>query len=106
MKISCCVVRQINRRFLNKINMLFLLDFGNCKSFMYLDVLECPQVGPQAVFVVTRDEDDMSSAHTSDLEDEDENDGDDAASWTTVDSAEQRGREVCSSKFHLPEAFI
>lgn len=48
------------------------------------------------MFVVTRDEDDMSSAHTSDLEDEDENDGDDAASWTTVDSAEQRSREVCS----------
>ncbi|XP_024394860.1 probable ubiquitin-conjugating enzyme E2 23 isoform X2 [Physcomitrium patens] len=50
------------------------------------------KVGPQAVFVVTRDEDDMSSAHTSDLEDE--NDGDDGASWTTVDSAEERAREL------------
>ena len=66
----------------------------------------CLQVGPQAVFVVTRDEDDMSSAHTSDLEEEDEIDGDDAASWTTVDSAEQRGREVCSSKFHNLDALI
>ncbi|KAG0614322.1 hypothetical protein M758_6G168100 [Ceratodon purpureus] len=55
------------------------------------------KVGPQAVYVVTRDEDDMSSAHTSDLEDDDENDGDDAASWTTVDSAEQRGREFDDS---------
>lgn len=73
---------------------------------MCLNVLECLQVGPQAIFVVTRDEDGMSSARTSDLEDEDENDDDDAASWTTVDSAEQRGREVCSFKFHHPEALI
>lgn len=60
-----------------------------------LSDVKCPQVGPQAVFVVTRDEDDMSSAHTSDLEDEDEN-VEDAGSWTTVDSAEERSREVCS----------
>lgn len=38
----------------------------------------------------------MSSAHTSDLEDDDENDGEDAGSWTTVDSAEERSRMVCS----------
>lgn len=50
----------------------------------------------QAIFVVTLDEDDMSSAHTSDLEDDDENDGDDAGSWTTVDSAEERSRMVCA----------
>lgn len=52
------------------------------------------KVGPQAIFVVTRDEDDMSSAHTSDLEDDDENDGEDAGSWTTVDSAEERSRMI------------
>lgn len=55
----------------------------------------CLQVGPQAVFVVTRDDDDISSAHTSDLEDgEDDNDGDDAASWETVDSSDERDREA------------
>jgi hypothetical protein len=70
---------------------------------MYLNVLECLQVGPQAVFVVTRDEDDMSSAHTSDLEDDND---DDDASWTTVDSAEQRGLKVCLSKSYNPEALI
>lgn len=61
-----------------------------------MSVARFPQVGPQAIFVVTRDEDDMSSAHTSDLEDDDENDGEDAGSWTTVDSAEERSRMVCS----------
>ena len=50
------------------------------------------------------DEDDMSSAHTSDLEDD--NDDDDDASWTTVDSAEQRGLKVCLSKSYNPEALI
>ncbi|CAM6019153.1 unnamed protein product [Sphagnum balticum] len=49
------------------------------------------KVGPQAVYVVARDDDDISSAHTSDLDDTEENDGDDdAASWETVDSSDER----------------
>ncbi|CAM6041957.1 unnamed protein product, partial [Sphagnum compactum] len=48
------------------------------------------KVGPQAVYVVARDDDDISSAHTSDLDDTEENDGDDdAASWETVDSSDE-----------------
>ncbi|KAL2612071.1 hypothetical protein R1flu_023763 [Riccia fluitans] len=47
------------------------------------------KVGPQAILVVNRDlEDDASSAHTSDLE-EAEEDVDDAASWETVLSDEE-----------------
>ncbi|CAK9218949.1 unnamed protein product [Sphagnum troendelagicum] len=51
------------------------------------------RVGPQAIFVVTRDDDDISSVHTSDLDDAEEDYGDeDAASWETVDSSDERER--------------
>ncbi|CAM6052072.1 unnamed protein product [Sphagnum compactum] len=51
------------------------------------------RVGPQAIFVVTRDDDDISSVYTSDLDDAEEDYGDeDAASWETVDSSDERER--------------
>ncbi|CAM6015206.1 unnamed protein product [Sphagnum balticum] len=51
------------------------------------------RVGPQAIFVVTRDDDDISSVHISDLDDAEEDYGDeDAASWETVDSSDERER--------------
>jgi hypothetical protein len=60
------------------------------------------QVGPQARFVVGRDEDDASTdaesaAEIGDELDDDDDDDDDAASWTTVDSAEVENLEgqVC-----------
>jgi ubiquitin-conjugating enzyme E2 O len=49
------------------------------------------RVGPQAIFVVTRDDDDISSVHSSDLDDAEEDYGDeDAASWETVDSSDEQ----------------
>lgn len=57
-----------------------------------MEFLFCNKVGPQAIFVVGRDDDDDSIAAGSEV-------SDDAASWETVDDDEmdavENGQEVC-----------